>query len=117
MKFDAILMERSAKGVDVRERYSVIDLVLEDERVVGVVCVKRKEELSVRSRYVLDASGHTSPIAKHAGERLYSQFFRNIAVFGYFHGAKRLPAQLEISFARHSIKAGCKTQTFLFLPS
>jgi halogenation protein CepH len=39
----------------------------------------------------VDASGNRSSLYKHVGTRQYSEFFRNIAVFGYFEGGKRLP--------------------------
>src|ERR1700730_10796220 len=49
-------------------------------------------EQSARSKYVIDASGHSSAIARFAGERLHSKYFQNVAVFGYFENGKRLPA-------------------------
>lgn len=41
---------------------------------------------------VADASGNLSNIHKHTGgKRVYSEFFQNVALFGYFEGGKRLP--------------------------
>jgi FAD-dependent halogenase len=94
MKFDTMLLDNArSKGVDVRERQTVVDLLTDGERVVGVTAVDEagaRHEL--RARYVIDASGWTSTLAQHVGTRVYSQFFRNVAVFGYFRHAKRLPA-------------------------
>jgi FAD-dependent halogenase len=91
MKFDAILLQNARrKGVDVREQHSVVDLLIENGRVVGVVCSQGSDRKPIQAKYVLDASGHSSILAKHAGERVYSQFFRNVSVFGYFCGGKRL---------------------------
>jgi halogenation protein CepH len=91
MKFDAILLANARrKSVDVREQHSVIDLLIENGRVGGVVCSGGNDEWPIRAKYVLDASGHSSMTAKHAGERVYSQFFRNVSVFGYFQHGKRL---------------------------
>lgn len=95
MKFDQILLDNARrKGVEVRERCAVIDVLEEDGRVSGVRCTGpdgRRTE--VRARMVVDASGNRSRIqSRIGGARHYSEFFRNIALFGYFEGGKRLPA-------------------------
>ncbi|GIJ22946.1 tryptophan 7-halogenase [Micromonospora lutea] len=94
MKFDQILLDNARrKGVTVRERCAVVDVLEEGERVCGVRFddedgVRRE----LRSRYVVDASGHRSRIHHRiGGTRHYSDFFRNLALFGYFEGGKRLP--------------------------
>nr|BFE50783.1 hypothetical protein GCM10017745_42100 [Saccharothrix mutabilis subsp. capreolus] len=94
MKFDQILLDNARrKGVDVREEHAVNDVLEEDGRVCGVTCTDasgvRRE---IRAKYVVDASGNTSRIhVKVGGKRQYSEFFRNIALFGYFLGGKRMP--------------------------
>lgn len=56
-------------------------------------CWRKKAFLA---RFVVDASGNTSRLHRHiGGRRRYSDFFRNIAVLGYFQGGKRLPAPNE----------------------
>ncbi|TDC40387.1 FAD-dependent oxidoreductase [Micromonospora sp. 15K316] len=94
MKFDQILLDNARrKGVTVRERCAVVDVLEDGERVCGVRFddedgVRRE----LRSRYVVDASGHRSRIQNRVGgERHYPEFFRNLALFGYFEGGKRLP--------------------------
>ncbi|MEU1400481.1 tryptophan 7-halogenase [Micromonospora zamorensis] len=95
MKFDQILLDNARnKGVEVREKSSVVDVIEEDGRVCGVLYSDvdgvRHE---VRSRFVVDASGNKSRIqSRIGGTRHYSDFFRNIALFGYFEGGKRLAA-------------------------
>ena len=43
-------------------------------------------------RYVVDASGNKSRIYQRVGAtRQYSEFFRSLALFGYFEGGKRMP--------------------------
>jgi halogenation protein CepH len=93
IKFDAILLNNARrKGVEVLEGHRVEDVLLRDGRVSGLRLVdKAGTERAVNSRYVIDASGHTSTIARHAGQRIFSKFFRNIALFGYFMNAGRLP--------------------------
>ncbi|GAA3762412.1 NAD(P)/FAD-dependent oxidoreductase [Streptomyces tremellae] len=95
MKFDKILLDNArSKGVDVRERCDAVDVLEEDGRIRGVRYddadgVRRE----VRAEFVADASGNRSRIHKRiGGARRYSEFFQNIAVFGYFTGGKRAPA-------------------------
>ncbi|PZS15292.1 MAG: tryptophan halogenase [Pseudonocardiales bacterium] len=94
-KFDSILLDNARRsGVDVREGHAVSEVLEENGRVVGV----RYEDddgqsREARARYVVDASGNGSRIHRVVGgKRNYSDFFRNIAVFGYFEGGGRLPA-------------------------
>lgn len=93
-KFDHILLNNARRaGVDVRERHTVTEVVLEgDGRVTGV---RYTDEFGkpgeLRTRFVADASGNTSRIHRAAGERLYSDFFQNVAIYTYFENAKRLP--------------------------
>ncbi|MFW0785674.1 tryptophan 7-halogenase [Gordonia sp. CPCC 206044] len=96
MKFDQILLEHSAEsGVDVRQNCRVNGTEQDENgRVVGVRYVDGdRVEHHVRAQYVVDASGNTTRLSKYAGgERVYSDFFQNVAVFGYFENGKRLPA-------------------------
>ncbi|MFH9354563.1 tryptophan 7-halogenase [Kitasatospora sp. NPDC017646] len=94
MKFDKILLDNARrKGVDVRERHTVVDVLEEEGRVCGVRYtdpegVRKK----VRAKFVVDASGNLSRIhTRVGGERIYSEHFQNIALFGYYKGGKRQP--------------------------
>lgn len=92
-KFDHLLLENARrKGVDVREQCTVRDVIEEDGRIVGVTYVDDKGvERAMRARFVADASGNASQISDRVGERVYSRFFQNVALFGYFLNGKRLP--------------------------
>jgi FAD-dependent halogenase len=95
MKFDQILLDNAReKGVEVREGARVED-VLEtaDGRIGGLVYTGEDGvRRTVRSRFVVDASGSASAIRDRVGGvRRYSDFFRNLALFGYFEGGARLP--------------------------
>ncbi|MFE4061607.1 FAD-dependent oxidoreductase [Streptomyces sp. NPDC059096] len=95
MKFDKLLLDNARrKGVEVRERCAVRDVVEEDGRVSGVrYADEHGAERVTRARFVVDASGHQSRLKAHfGGQRRYSEFFRNIALYGYFEGGRRLPA-------------------------
>jgi halogenation protein CepH len=93
-KFDKILLDHARRlGVDVRERCAVTDVLSDGDRVRGVSYLDGNgRNAQIRAQYVVDASGHRSSIYRHAGgSRKYSEFFRSLALFGYFHGGKRLP--------------------------
>jgi halogenation protein CepH len=95
MKFDTILLDNARRlGVDVRQN-STVSGVERDEpgRVRGVHYL---DELGnprrAWARFVVDASGHTSRLhTEVGGKREYSPLFKNLAVFGYFEGGRRLP--------------------------
>ena len=93
-KFDKILLDHAAGlGADVREKSTVIDVIAEAGRVVGVAYSRADGKVArIRAKYVVDASGNKSRIYQHVGgSRNYSDFFRSLALFGYFEGGKRLP--------------------------
>lgn len=94
MKFDTILLNNARrKGVDVREAHTAGDLLVGDDgRVSGIAFRDASgQRHEARSRFVIDASGALGVCGRHAGERIYSQFFRNVAVFGYYTNGRRLP--------------------------
>ncbi|MFD8221349.1 tryptophan 7-halogenase [Streptomyces sp. NPDC059697] len=95
MKFDQILLDNAREhGVEVREACTVVDVLEDGERVGGVRYVDSDgREHSVTADFVVDASGNKGRTHRFVGgERNYSEFFRNLALFGYFEGGKRLPA-------------------------
>lgn len=92
-RFDEILLNNARRrGVDVREQHAVIRPLLDEGRVNGVQFVDAAgREGTARARFVVDASGNASPLHRHAGSRVYSSFFRNVALFCYFENAGRMP--------------------------
>jgi FAD-dependent halogenase len=93
-KFDQILLDHARRtGVDVREQHTVSEVVEDDGRVRGVHYQDAAgHEGTIHATYVVDASGNKSRIYQRAGAtRQYSDFFRSLALFGYFEGGKRLP--------------------------
>jgi halogenation protein CepH len=94
MKFDSILLDNAReKGVDVREQHSVTGLLCDGNgRVTGVnYCNSQEREQEVVGRFVVDASGWSTILHRQVGERVQSECFRNVAVFGYYQHGKRLP--------------------------
>lgn len=93
-RFDEILLRGAQRaGVEVREGSPVRRVVADDERVRGVEYTDADgNSRTAYAPYVIDASGNTSRIhGGVGGGRVYSDFFRNLAVFGYFEGGARLP--------------------------
>jgi halogenation protein CepH len=93
-KFDQILLDHARNtGVDVREQHTVTDVIEDEDRVRGVSYVDESGNTgTLRAKYVVDASGNMSRIYQQAGaSRQYSEFFRSLALFGYFEGGKRQP--------------------------
>lgn len=92
-RFDKILLDHAAQvGAEVREECAVVEVIEDDERVRGVRYLDAaggKHE--VLATFVVDASGNKSRFYRHAGgTRRYSEFFRSLALFGYYEGGKRL---------------------------
>jgi halogenation protein CepH len=93
MRFDQILLDNARRvGVDVRETCSVSDIIEDGGQVQGVrYSDAQGESRQALAKYVVDASGNKSRIYMAVGgERQYSEFFRNLALFGYFTDGKRL---------------------------
>jgi FAD-dependent halogenase len=94
MKFDKIMLDNArSAGAQVREQCTATRVFDEGERAAGLwYSDAQGVEHLVRARYVVDASGNRSRIYKSVGgTREYSEFFRNLALFGYFENGKRLP--------------------------
>jgi halogenation protein CepH len=93
-KFDQILLDHARHmGVEVREQHTVTDVIDDEGRVRGVSYTNQEGTAgTVLAKYVVDASGNKSRIYQRAGaKRQYSEFFRSLALFGYFEGGQRLP--------------------------
>ncbi|WP_031481209.1 FAD-dependent oxidoreductase [Streptomyces bicolor] len=93
-RFDEILLRNAGKaGVEIREGTPVRRVLADGERVRGVEYTDPDGTVrTVHARHVIDASGNTSRIhGQVGGARVYSDFFRNLAVFGYHAGGRRLP--------------------------
>ncbi|MFA7767467.1 FAD-dependent oxidoreductase [Streptomyces sp. NRRL S-448] len=94
-RFDEILLNNAKrKGVVVREGCAVTAVVKEGDRVTGLRYTDSDGgEHEVSARFVIDASGHESPLSSSVGgTRDHAESFRGLALSGYFgNGCKRLP--------------------------
>jgi FAD-dependent halogenase len=109
MRFDQILLDNARRrGVDVREEVSVSDVLADDDRVRGVRYTDPDgTPHEIRCQYVVDASGNRSRLHDTVGgRRRYSEFFRNLALFGYFTGGKRMPSPNDGNILAVAFEAG-----------
>lgn len=113
-RFDEILLRNaSRRGVDVRESHTAVSILTENERACGVSFIDDQgHERTARSHFIVDASGHRGGFHAETGERIYSEFFRNVAVYAYFEGAMRLPPPREGNILSSAFSHGW----FWFIP-
>lgn len=92
-KFDKILLDNAIKnGVTVLHGCSAQKYIEVDGTVTGVSYITDHSlPVNVSSRFVADASGQRSKLARSIGKRTMSQFFKKLAVWGYYDEAVRLP--------------------------
>src|ERR1700728_3165367 len=92
-RFDEILLNNARRlGVDVREQHNVTGVSEDGVRLSGVRYTDTLGHAgSLKARFVVDASGNTTCLSRAVGERTYSEFFQNVALYCYFESAKRLP--------------------------
>ena len=107
-EFDAILLDNARRaGVQVREGCAATAVVFDDAGTA--VAVRHRVNSSgagdggigdggtavLPARFVVDASGQGGLLSRQLGLREWDEFFRNLAVYGYYQGGGRLPAPDE----------------------
>ena len=92
-EFDRILLDHArASGVDVREGHQAVEVPFIDGRASGVEYrADDGSEGFVEASWVVDASGQSALLGHALELREWDEFFRNLAIYGYFEGAARLP--------------------------
>ena len=107
-RFDEILLRNAQrKGVDVRQRHKVEELIEDNGRIVGAHYTDAEGgRHTVKAKYVVDAGGHSSPHYRLTGERVFADRFRNLALYCYYAGGKRLPAPQQGSILNVSFDKG-----------
>ena len=107
-QFDQLLLENSASnGVDVRQGCHVSEVLFEDGKATGVRYTGEDGgRRTARAQFVVDASGQSALLARRVKLRRWDSFFRNLAVYGYFAGAQRLPRPDETNIFIESYPRG-----------
>jgi flavin-dependent dehydrogenase len=93
--YDDILLRNATKqGAAVTEGATVNKIIFEGDRAVAAEWTRAGDDTvhTVRFRFVIDASGRNGVLSRqHFGNRREHDVFQNIAVWGYWTGAKLLP--------------------------
>src|SRR5215217_1191764 len=106
-RFDQILLENArAHGVDVREGHNALEVLFEAGRATGVRYTAEAGEATVRAAIVVDASGQGALLGRRLELRRWDVAFQNLAVYGYFAGARRLPPPDETNIFIESYPHG-----------
>ncbi|MCB9788351.1 MAG: FAD-dependent oxidoreductase [Deltaproteobacteria bacterium] len=92
--FDQILLETArTRGARVREGCRVRDVRFEGERAVGVTYEDDAgQSHDVDARYVVDATGSQSLLAKRFQLRRFTETMKSFAVWSYYRGFERVEA-------------------------
>ena len=92
-QFDQILLDNAkAQGVSVLEGHHVTEVIFDGGEAVGVEFTNTDGETGEgQARFIVDASGQSTLLARHLESKEWDPFFQNLAVYAYFTGAKPLP--------------------------
>ena len=90
--FDHLLLENSRTyGVTVWEGCHVAGVLFEDGKATGVqYSTEGASGLIARASFIVDASGQSGVLGRQLRLRRWDPYFKNLAVYGYFTGARRL---------------------------
>lgn len=103
--FDHLLLRNAqAHGVEVQEGARVLDVEFTGERVA--VHYDDGEQKSADGRFFVDATGQSGLLGRKLHMRQHDPEFRNLALYGYFRGGKRLAGEAENSILVESFGDG-----------
>jgi halogenation protein CepH len=112
-EFDQLLLENArAHGADVREEHAVLAVETDGGRPTVQARDVHGATLRLTPRFVVDASGQSAVIGRARELRRFNDFFKNLAIFGYFRDAERLPGEL----ANHILSAAFADGWFWYIP-
>ena len=95
-QFDAILLDNARKhGVEVHEGVAGTDIDFEGARATAVQYSTEDGTGTLAARFIVDASGQTALLSRKLDLLQWDTFFQNLAVYGYYRDAERLPAPDE----------------------
>ncbi|MGH3164609.1 MAG: NAD(P)/FAD-dependent oxidoreductase, partial [Trebonia sp.] len=90
-KFDKLLLDNALKhGVDVREEHKVTDFAIgADGRSTVTFKDPAGVQTTVRTRWVIDASGQGGMVTKRLHKQEWDPYLKNLAIWTYWTGAQR----------------------------
>ncbi|MCA8958880.1 MAG: tryptophan 7-halogenase [Planctomycetes bacterium] len=86
---DLLLRHAQDQGADIREEHHIRNVDLSDEGSTLTVVGPDGKEFPWRARWVIDASGQASFLAKRLGLRETIPDLRKVALYSHYRGAKR----------------------------
>lgn len=92
-EFDSILLTNARRcGVTVLEETSVTDFLFEEGRYRGFTYVTSQSSTptTIRARFVVDASGQNTMLARKNNLLEWDEGLKNIAIWAYYQGGKTL---------------------------
>lgn len=105
--FDQILLENTkAEGVDVREKHTVLEVLFDGTRASGVRYTDGTTVATMTAKFIVDASGQSAILGNRLKLRKWDPYFQNLAVYGYFNNAKRLPSPAQGNILIESFEHG-----------
>lgn len=92
-EFDSMMLDNAReKGAELRIGHAVKDLIIEDDRVVGVVAADEAgQRYELRAPVTVDATGRDLLSVAKFNWRINDPVLKKIAVWSYWKGAKRDP--------------------------
>ncbi len=114
--FDKMLFDNAAeKGAECHDQTRMMDILREEDRVVGVTLRTADGELQeVRSQVLVDATGQQAFLANRLGLRVDNPKLRKVAIWGYYRGARRDPG--EHGGATIILQTSDKSSWFWYIP-
>jgi len=105
--FDEILLRRSEElGVSVEEESRIDKVILEESNRGAFVTNVNKGQYFQPAKFIIDASGQSALIARNLKIREWDKSFHNLAVYGYFSGARKLETPDENNIFIESYQNG-----------
>ncbi len=97
--FDDLIFEQAKKKSDVMENFTVTDLMMDGDRVVGIKGNKKGgEEVELRAKIVVGADGATSVVARKLGLNNLDTKKSHVAIRAYYENVDMNPRRMEIHF-------------------
>ncbi len=96
---DNVIFQNAKKAVDTIEEFTAMDLLRENDFVVGIRGkAKSGEEMEIRSKVVVGADGTSSVIAQKVGAAQALPEHQVIATRGYYSGVTGMTGNIELHF-------------------
>jgi flavin-dependent dehydrogenase len=90
--FDRMLLDHASElGSRVYQETQVDDVVMQDDRIVGLEVRANGQQHRIGARYVVDASGRGTFLGSRFGLKRKDPLFNQFAIYGQFTGVNRGP--------------------------